>query len=160
MPADAEQLAAAPAQLTIILPPLPEAAGMARRAMREALASWVLEHLIESATLLTSELVGNAVRHARTEGSALELRLHLAGNLLRIEVLDTDPRTPTLRDGNVLEEGGFGLVLVDALADNWGVRRTNRGKAVWFELRSMRPGEHDHQPPDNDGKRWDCWITT
>ena len=54
---------------------------MARRRVRDALALWGLRHLDETATLLVSELVGNAVRHASTGGSRLELRLEATGHL-------------------------------------------------------------------------------
>jgi two-component sensor histidine kinase len=103
-----------------------------------------LRHLDETATLLVSELVGNAVRHASTDGSRLELRLEAAGNWLRIEVSDCDPRPPQPRAPSGLEESGFGFVLVEALADKWGVRKTATGKAVWIELATEQadePGE-------------------
>jgi len=93
---------------------------MARRRVRDALESWGLRHLEETATLLVSELVGNAVRHARTGGSRLELRLEAAGAWLRIEVSDGDPRPPRPRVPSGLDESGFGFVLVEALADKWG----------------------------------------
>ena len=86
------------------------------------------------AALLTSELVTNAIQHASAGGSAIVLRLETAGGWLRIEVHDADPCEPTPRPLSVLEESGFGLVLVEAMADKWGVRQPVKGKAVWAEL--------------------------
>jgi anti-sigma regulatory factor (Ser/Thr protein kinase) len=118
----------------VALPAAGRAAGVARRRVRDALGSWGLWHLEETATLLVSELVGNAVRHARAGGSRLELRLEAAGAWLRIEVSDGDRRLPLPRVPSGLEESGFGFVLVEALAGKWGVRETAAGKAVWIEL--------------------------
>ncbi len=124
------------------LPPAARAAGLARRATRETLAAWAVGHLAETATLLVSELVGNAVRHASASRLALELRLQISETWLRIEVLDADPRPPQPRTPAELDESGFGFVLVEALAGKWGVCTTSTGKAVWAELDIRRdPGE-------------------
>jgi anti-sigma regulatory factor (Ser/Thr protein kinase) len=116
------------------LPPTGQAPGLARRAARDALAAWRLEELTETTVLLVSELVTNAIQHARAGGSPIVLRLETADGWLRIEVQDADPSEPSPRPQTVLEESGFGLVLVEAMADKWGVRQTVNGKAVWAEL--------------------------
>lgn len=111
------------------------AARLARRATHDTLASWGLMHLEETAVLLVSELVSNAVRHARTD-LALQLALKLCGSCLRMEVADADPHPPLPRTPAALDESGFGFVLIEALADQWGVRETATGKGVWAELNS------------------------
>ena len=116
-----------------------QAPGLARQATHEALAAWQVAHLEETAALLVSELVTNAVRHARTGGTAVVLRLETAGSWLRIEVHDADPRMPQPRTPDQLDESGFGFVLLEALSDKWGVREATIGKAVWAEL-DTRPG--------------------
>jgi len=118
------------------LPAAAHAAGLARRATREALVSWALGHLEETAALLVSELVGNAVRHAVAGAVALGLRLETSDGRLRIEVHDADPRPPQPRTPAELDESGFGFVLVQALANGWGVHETASGKAVWAELKT------------------------
>jgi serine/threonine-protein kinase RsbW len=118
-----------------------EAAGAARQATQEALASWRVAHLADTAILLVSELVTNAVRHAQTGGMALVLRLETAGPWLRIEVHDADPRLPQPRIPDRLDGSGFGFVLVEALADKWGVREATIGKVVWAELDTRRDAE-------------------
>jgi anti-sigma regulatory factor (Ser/Thr protein kinase) len=142
--AGSDRAAAAGGQVQVCLMALPAAAlaaGMARRRVRDTLASWGLRHLDETATLLVSELVSNAVRHACIGGSRLELRLEAVGTWLRIEVSDGDPMPPRPRAPSGLDESGFGFVLVEALADKWGVRETAAGKAVWIELNTEQADE-------------------
>ena len=109
------------------------AARLARRATQDTLASWGLDHLEETAVLLVSELVGNAVRYACT-GLVLELGLEAYGTCLRVKVFDANPNPPSPRAPAALDESGFGFVLIEALADKWGVRETATGKCVWVEL--------------------------
>jgi anti-sigma regulatory factor (Ser/Thr protein kinase) len=125
----------------VALPAAGPAAGMARRRVRDALASWGLGHLHDTAVLLASELVGNAVRHTQDGGSGLELRLEAAGTWFRIEVTDRDPMLPRPRSPSGMDESGYGFVLVEALADKWGVRETADGKAVWIELATEKADE-------------------
>ncbi len=123
------------------LPAARRSPGVARQVARDALTSWQLTHLTDTAILLISELVTNAVLHARTGGSGLALQLEVHGSWLRIEVHDADLRGPRPRTPACFDESGFGFVLVDALADRWGVRETPAGKAVWAELDTRPDGE-------------------
>jgi serine/threonine-protein kinase RsbW len=116
------------------LPPTERAPGLARQATHEALPSWQLAPLEETALLLVSELVTNAVRHARNGGRMIALRLETTPGGLRIEVHDGDPRRPQPGIPDDLDESGFGFVLVAALASKWGVTASAGGKAVWAEL--------------------------
>ena len=126
--------------LQMTLPAASHAVGLARHATRDALATWRLAGLEETAVLLVSELVTNAVRHARST-DAIKLELQTAGTWLRIEVQEADPRWPQPRTPAGFDESGFGFVLVDALAGKWGVRETATGKAVWAELDKRQEGE-------------------
>jgi serine/threonine-protein kinase RsbW len=123
----------------VALPAAEPAAGLARQATREAVAAWQLAYLADSAVLLVSELVTNAIQHAGPGGSTTVLRLEYVGGWLRIEVHDASPHRPRPRIPDRLDESGFGLMLVDALAAKWGVQHTAAGKAVWAEL-DTRPG--------------------
>ena len=123
----------------VTLPAAEPAAGLARQATRAAVAAWQLDELADAAVLLVSELVTNAVQHAAPEESGTVLRLEYGGSWLRIEVHDASPQVPEPRIPDWLDESGFGLMLVDALAAKWGVQQTTQGKAVWAEL-DARPG--------------------
>ena len=125
----------------VTLPAIRRAPGMGREAARAALRSWRLAHLTDTVVLLVSELVTNAVLHARTDGRGIVLQLEVHGTWLRIEVHDADLRGPQPRTPSGLDESGFGFVLVDSLAGSWGVRETERGKAVWAELGTWQDGE-------------------
>ncbi|MER5586777.1 ATP-binding protein [Streptomyces asoensis] len=103
-----------------------------RRALRELLRDWGRPGRSETAELLTSELVTNALVH--TDDDAL-LTATVSASGLRVEVRDSAahrprPRVPTADEAT----HGRGLVLVESLADTWGVRAQGGGKVVWFEL--------------------------
>jgi serine/threonine-protein kinase RsbW len=121
------------------LPATAQAPGLARQAVRETLPSWQLAQLEETALLLVSELVTNAVRHARNGGRMIALRLETTAGGLRIEVHDGDSRWPQPGTPDDLDESGFGFVLVTALARTWGVTDLAVGKAVWAELDTREP---------------------
>src|SRR6185437_2553275 len=108
-------------QLRMTLPAVSHSVRLSRHATRAALTAWQLAHVDEAAALLVSELVTNAVLHAER-------------TWLRIEVQDADRHWPEPRIPGRHDESGFGFILVDALASNWGVRETEAGKAVWAEL--------------------------
>ena len=96
-------------------------------------------HVDEAAALLVSELVTNAVRHAKGI-DVVTVNLHAGRTWLRIEVQDTDRHWPQPRIPGRHDESGFGFILVDALASTWGVRETEAGKAVWAELDTRPAG--------------------
>ena len=123
---------------TVVLPRHPRAAAVARRSAGETLRWWGLDDVAEAALLVISELVSNAVLHARASGPSLELRLRAGSTRLRVEVHDTDARPPQLRRPAGLDEGGRGLLLVEAITDEWGVYGTPTGKAVWAALQLAR----------------------
>jgi anti-sigma regulatory factor (Ser/Thr protein kinase) len=89
------------------------------------------DDVVDSAVLLTNELVTNAIVHART---AFELELTSPDAQLHIAVTDDSPDLPTLKSHEALGEHGRGIALVASLADAWGVERTRFGKTVWFSL--------------------------
>jgi anti-sigma regulatory factor (Ser/Thr protein kinase) len=112
----------------------PTAAAAARHAL-VALEERVDPGVLEDIRLLVSELVTNAVRHAQTpNGGEVALEVAIDPPRLRVEVADPgtgfDPRP---RDDEMTRPGGWGLFLVDRVADRWGVVR-DRMNCVWFEI--------------------------
>ncbi|MFE7235262.1 ATP-binding protein [Streptomyces sp. NPDC057596] len=118
----------------------PRGARLARLFVSHCLDSWghpYDSHVNERLALITAELCANAVRHGRVPGRDFHIRLtsEADGGRLRVEVSDTRAeRRPVVTaptDPDV--ESGRGLLLVTALADDWGVtdRRPGPGKTVW-----------------------------
>ncbi|AXG78122.1 ATP-binding protein [Streptomyces paludis] len=108
--------------------------GLARAELRKALALWGLSSVEEAAVLVLSELVTNAVRHAHVPaGREVETRfLALPGGGVRLEVHDACSRRPEVQDASPGACAGRGLLIVEAVADSWGVAgRDGVGKAVW-----------------------------
>jgi serine/threonine-protein kinase RsbW len=120
-------------RLRMTLPAADNSVRLARQATRVVLTAWRLASMEENAVLIVSELATNAVRHT-TGTDQIALDLLATRTWLRIEVTDTDRQWPQPRIPDDFDESGFGFVLVDALADKWGVRETEEGKAVWAEL--------------------------
>ncbi|MET8471435.1 ATP-binding protein [Streptomyces sp. NPDC006422] len=109
-----------------------------RRALRDLLRHWGRPGRADVAELLTSELVTNALVHTDCEA---ELTATVGPEGLRVEVRDFVSRRPEPRvphaDGGAHGTSGRGLILVQSLADDWGVAPLGpgaTGKVVWFEL--------------------------
>jgi hypothetical protein len=105
--------------------------GRARRLVTAQLSDWAVGDLADSAELLVSELVTNALRHTR---GPLRLNLRLREGRLLCEVEDTESAGPVRGVADSEAEGGRGTELIDLLAHAWGSTRTATGKTVWFEL--------------------------
>jgi anti-sigma regulatory factor (Ser/Thr protein kinase) len=113
---------------------LPErsAASHARRYIREIGTSWGLSaDDIADLELLASELVTNAVLHAR---SGARLTIEDRGDRVRVTISDASRVRPRRRDYGSEAITGRGIVIVDRLSHDWGVELDDDGKHVWFEL--------------------------
>lgn len=82
-------------------------------------------------SLLTSELVTNAILHA---GSKVDVAVCVDGDVVRVEVADASPRIPSPSQHPSDAQTGRGLAVVESQASDWGTRPTPGGKIVWFEV--------------------------
>ncbi|MEV0779997.1 SpoIIE family protein phosphatase [Streptomyces sp. NPDC050428] len=108
----------------------PREVARARRLVRGKLYEWNLPQAVESAELMVSELVTNAVRHARIRHVGLRL---VRNGALLCEVSDDEPAPASLLDATADDESGRGLRVVSRLARGWGSSSSAHGKTVWFE---------------------------
>lgn len=112
---------------------IPESAAAARQLVSQALEVWHLAQLADSAVLIMTELVSNAVRHAKGKGMRVNVT-RLTGQRVRVSVLDRDCTRPRVQDPDPGGEGGRGLFIVDAESVSWGVDLLPGGKRVWADL--------------------------
>ncbi|GGZ89768.1 hypothetical protein GCM10010329_07750 [Streptomyces spiroverticillatus] len=113
-------------------------ARLARLLAERQLQEWGVPYGCEFAdavVTVVAELAANAVLHGHVPGRDFELRMTW-GDVLRIEVSDArGERRPVRQEyGPYVTEGGRGMVLVEELADDWGVTERNPGKTVWAEV--------------------------
>ncbi|HMG25906.1 MAG TPA: ATP-binding protein [Acidimicrobiia bacterium] len=119
-------------EVSTVFPSVAPSAAGARRFVAAAVRRWGCpDDFVELVLLLTSELVTNAYRHARTE---TRVSVRFDGASVRIEVRDVGGGEPELRPLDRDRVDGRGLRIVDALADQWGYDSGPDGTAVWFDL--------------------------
>ncbi|MFE1935298.1 ATP-binding protein [Streptomyces melanosporofaciens] len=112
----------------------------ARGFITEALTQWQRTERIDDIRLCASELATNALLHGASEDGLVLVRIELHDALLRLEVHDSGDGTPTMREPQATADDGRGLLLISAVADNWGVdQQQGPGKCVWatFEHSSV-----------------------
>lgn len=114
--------------------------------MQELLHDWADPDQVDSAELMVSEMLTNVLTH--TDGDALlvaEALGELGTRRLRVEVADSSDELPHKRHPGEMASSGRGVLLMEMLADAWGVDPRGEGKSIWFELREQAKAE------DSDG---------
>ncbi|HET9076865.1 MAG TPA: ATP-binding protein [Acidimicrobiales bacterium] len=110
----------------------PQAVRHARSFVASTLRSWRLPDLVETAELLVSEVVTNAILHA---ASPFRLTVECrTPRMVSVEVRDSSGAAPVLTSPAQDATHGRGLLLIELLASRWGWRPVEGGKVVWFEL--------------------------
>jgi anti-sigma regulatory factor (Ser/Thr protein kinase) len=125
-----------------------EMVSAARAFVHSRLSAWELHDHIDDALLIASELVTNAILHARTP---VQLRLHTDGPAVRVEVYDENSRMPAITGVGPDATSGRGLAVVACLARAWGMEQEGHGKVVWAELGSEARVESDDDCLDLKG---------
>ncbi|MEU6549333.1 ATP-binding protein [Streptomyces sp. NPDC046915] len=125
-----------------VFPAAPASVAPARAGVRETLTAWGIDgDAADSAVLITSELVTNALTHSASE--RIVCRLLATPGRLRIEVEDQNRGSlrPVPRQAGPDDQSGRGLMLVEALSSDWGVAGLAHryGRAVWAELTTGPP---------------------
>ena len=116
------------------LPPIPTSPGAARRYVENALSGSLDQDRMELVRLVVSELVANSVRHARLAPTdAVEVIGSIDPRTLHIEVRDLGPGFEPERVRLSEADTGWGLHILDQLADRWGTTNTE-SSTVWFEM--------------------------
>ncbi|MFC4500528.1 MULTISPECIES: ATP-binding protein [Streptomyces] len=128
-----------PPSVTLTFPPHPAWVRTARETVRTLLASAGRPELADTAALLTSEAVTNAINACEDKGCAAPVTLHAdwaAPRRLRVLIHDQAPGLPAVRPLTHDDEDGRGIHLISEGADAWGVctHGPGPGKATWFEL--------------------------
>ncbi|MGW7257452.1 SpoIIE family protein phosphatase [Streptomyces sp. NPDC054834] len=122
-----------------VAPGDPEALRLARHMIRAAVRAWGIGERADEIELVADELITNALMH--TEGSAIVTLRVLSGidRRVRVEVEDSSSALPRRLDAGESGVSGRGLLLVDRLADAWGVEARGGGKCVWCEFTVPEP---------------------
>jgi anti-sigma regulatory factor (Ser/Thr protein kinase) len=123
-----------PVEARLSVPAEPASASAARRFVERTLRGWhCQDDTVEKVVLLTSELVTNAILHAR---DPIHVVIETTGAAVRVEVRDGAPGMPVHRKHPDDSMTGRGLTLVEAIAARWGADAEGAGKRVWFEVPS------------------------
>jgi anti-sigma regulatory factor (Ser/Thr protein kinase) len=118
----------------------PERVAVARQQLRELLHDWPSPDQVDSAVLLVSEMLTNVLVHTDADALLLaEVRGAPGDRRMRVEVTDTSDDLPHMRRPGEMASSGRGLVLIELLADVWGVDPRGEGKSIWFELHESAP---------------------
>ncbi|MFI6703847.1 ATP-binding protein [Streptomyces sp. NPDC050509] len=120
-----------------MFPSAPEVVSAARDFVRDVLtqeAPGLRDGQVDDVRLIVSELVTNAVRYGTEPGDSVLVVLAVMDACVRVEVRDPVRRRPRFRGASQERDRGRGLIIVEALAECWGVADRPFGKAVWAEV--------------------------
>ena len=113
----------------------------ARKFASEALSAWGIRDRLDDVCLCLSEVATNALVHVGPLSFGFRARLTISGPVVRLEVHDQGPGRPRRKHPSLDAPSGRGLLLVDELADEWGVDdQHSLGKTIWLNFKFTDPG--------------------
>jgi anti-sigma regulatory factor (Ser/Thr protein kinase) len=127
----------------------PERVAGIRQQLRELLHDWADPEQVDAAELMVSEMVTNVLLH--TDEDALivaEIVGERGKRRLRVDVSDGSDEQPHRRRPGEMASSGRGLLLMEMLAESWGVDPRGEGKCIWFELYEVSPPGPDGGAPE------------
>ncbi|WP_329300721.1 SpoIIE family protein phosphatase [Streptomyces sp. NBC_00659] len=136
----------------------PERIADARQQLRELLHDWASADQLDSAVLLVSEMVTNVLVHTDVDALLVaEVTGEPGKRRIRAEVTDGSDALPHRRHPGELASSGRGLVLVEMLADAWGVDPRGQGKSIWFEFSEAADTDSGESGASDDSALLDAW---
>ncbi len=130
---------------SLTIPGRREQVGLARAFVARALATSQVDADADAATLLTSEIVTNAIQHTRSgaDGGTVTIVVIGVSRGILVEIVDDGGTGAPVVKGDLYAAEGHGLFLVEHLASQWGYQRDEAGTTVWFHL----PASYEPHPP-------------
>jgi len=142
---------------SLTIPGRPEQVGLARAFVAQTLGSKQIRADADAATLLTSEIVTNAIQHTRSgvDGGTVTIVVIGVSRGVLVEIIDDGSAGSPIVKGDLYAAEGHGLFLVQHLAAEWGYLKDSAGTTVWFHLptageqqqaavQADPPASHDH----------------
>ena len=150
----------------LTIPGRPEQVGLARAFVAQTLGSKRVKADADAATLLTSEIVTNAIQHTQSglEGGTVTVVVIGVAHGVLVEIIDDGSAGAPIVKGDLYAVEGHGLFLVQQLATEWGYLKDSAGTTVWFHLptaeepqqaaaQASPPADRDHRGPARHEKR-------
>lgn len=149
---------------SLTIPGRPEQVGLARAFVVQTFSSKQIQADCDAATLLTSEIVTNAIQHTKSgaDGGTVTIVVIGVAHGVLIEIIDDGAAGAPVVKGDLYAAEGHGLFLVQYLATEWGYLKDSAGTTVWFHLPTARearqaaaqadpPADRDHHAPARHG---------
>jgi anti-sigma regulatory factor (Ser/Thr protein kinase) len=157
-PARARRAAAGPRATvlgSLTIPGRPDQVGLARAFVARTVGSSRVGANADEATLLTSEIVTNAIQHTKsgTEGGTVTIVIIGIPQGVLVEIIDNGAAGAPIVKGDLYAVEGHGLFLVQRLAAQWGFLREPAGTTVWFHLPATGEPQQAAQQPSPDAGR-------